>query len=542
MSPARWFALAVGCAAAAAILIQVPQALHFADPRSNGIPVHLNADEYVYLARVEESLSGRPAQSAEAFVGDSSLQGTQPALLERAIGVVFRPTGLRAAAVLQIMDSIVVFFLFLVVFGFFRTCGFHGGAALTGTLLLCAIEFNTLNRPVHPAPSVLLVFLTLLCIAQGAKGRPALSVLGGLLLGILFGDYFWSWTFAWAWVGIDVFWEFLEWWRTGSSNAKKRMMFLALSMGIGAIATLPFFIPFLGMFHHPSYAEAAFRSGLHPSRLPESLPYSVLFLAMTGGTLATLWTHYERLRPYRMGIVTLLTGFTVMHQELLHGIVFNFVSHYLLSLAIAALCCLLLAWTVRTRALLVAGLAAAVYLSALAYDGRWVLKQFTVQPSDFQEQHFATLLPVLDALPRQTILSDPESLAFVAGATKHDIVYSVYLKNILMPHTAIAERFCLTQIPVPPNQRNIEKREWLIYPDAVSAFPGEPWVKEKELEMIRNACLDVESHPAEFLRTYRVSYILWDEEKHPEWNLKALGVPLEKTATGSGWSLWSIKR
>ncbi len=540
MTSRLWFVSAIGSALFAAVLIQVPQWIHQQDARYQGIPVHLNADEYVYLARVEEALTGRPEQTGDAFIGDASLKGTQPALVERVIGTVFAPTGWRAATVLQVLDSLVVFLFVLTLFGFFHVCGFSGGLALLGAVLVSLIEFNTLNRPVHPAPSFLLVFLTLFCIAKGYGGRPLFSVIGGILLGLLFGDYFWSWTFAWAWIALLILWEIAEWYRTRSSTSLTHLQWLGLSCAVGAVVTIPFLIPFAEMFHHPSYADAAFRSGLHPSRVPESWIYSILFATMTGGVLLSLYQNYERLRPYRFAIVTLLTGFVVMHQEFVHGIVFNFVSHYLLALAVAAMCCFLLAVRFRTPALVVTGLAASLYLAALAYDGRWVLKQFQPQPANFAEQHFSTLLPVLHALPRTTILSDPESLAFIAGATHHDVPYSVYLKNVLIPHTEIAERFCLTQLPVEPANRLIEKREWLIYPDAVSAYRNEAWVRQKELEMVGNACLRADRKPAEFLSTYGISYVLWDEEKHPEWKLKRLQVPLERVSSGSGWSLWKV--
>ena len=81
------------------LIIQIPQWIYSLDSRYHGIPVHLNSDEGVYLARVEEALTGRPMQAAEAFIGDPAIKGTQPAILEHVTGVLFSWSGWRAATV-----------------------------------------------------------------------------------------------------------------------------------------------------------------------------------------------------------------------------------------------------------------------------------------------------------------------------------------------------------------------------------------------------------------------------------------------------------
>ena len=147
-----------------------------------------------------------------------------------------------------------------------------------------------------------------------------------------------------------------------------------------------------------------------------------------------------------------------------------FVSHYVFFLVLSAVGVLLLAWSVRSRSLLFAAACAFVYLSGVAYDNRAVVRQFRIDDRAFNEQHFATLLPVLDALPRATILSDKKTSAFLAGSTHRDVVHSVYLKNALISNEEIAERYCLTQLPLPPEERHIATHAWLVWPDANGAF------------------------------------------------------------------------
>ncbi len=522
-----------------ALVMQVPQWLHMRDARYQGVLVHLNSDEAVYLAHLEEALTGRPQQSTEAIVGDAELMGTHTALLERIEAAFFAATGWRAATVEQMMDSIFPPLIFLALVLLFSLCGVSRGAAYLGALAFVFVEFYSLNRPVQPRGSFLLLILACSGIIAGLDRRIIFGMFGGALLGILIGIYFWAWTFGWLWLGLVGLFEVIVWAKPRSVQSKKRVLRVLLFGLIGAIAAIPALSEWWRIAHHPLYEFAAFRSGMHPSRLPESLPYSVLFTVMVAGVLRSLWSQWGAMRRYRFLALTVLAGFIAIHQQLVHGIVFNFVSHYLFSLVVCAVSVVLLAHALRTRVLMISACAAIIYLAALTYDGRHVFKQFTVTAERFSEQHFATLLPILDDLSRATILSDPETSLFLAASTHHDVPYTMYLKNVLMTHEEIAERFCLTQIPVPPDERHLGE-QMPIYPDSDSAFNDDPLVHQQEVEMVTAACAKADRDPVGELTSFHVHYILWDEQRKPEWKLDRLRIALKKVAEAPGWSLWSF--
>lgn len=514
---------------------------------ARGIPVQLNSDEDVYLARVQEALGGRLGQVAEAMVGDSALHGSQFALLEQIIGTVFRFTGWNAPAVLQFMDSVVGFAVFLLLYLFFRGCGFARWVSLAGAALFVVAHLAGLSRPIHQGGSFSVALAALCALQRGVGGRKGLLALSGALMGLLVGIYVWAWTYVWLWWGLLFVFEAVCWfaaWRQEQSGGEHRARTLRLIVAglIGVLAALPFLYQLWVLGQHPLYDLAVFRSGMHPGRAPESWVYSALFLTMAGGVLAAQWRHPARLAPHRFAVITVLTATIAIHQQVVHGIIFNFVSHYLYGLLTAAIGVLLLTWTLRLRTLLIAGVAAAVYVSALTYDGRWVVSQFMPVPERFSEQHFATLLPVLNAMPRVRILSDADTSAFIAGSTRHDIVYSVYLKNVLIPHDEIAERYCLTQTALSPELRHIAEQEHLVYPDAVSVFKNDTSVREREVAMVEAACAAIDHIPKVALERYGVDYVLWDEQRQPAWSLNRLGVPLINEAQGEGWSLWEIKQ
>jgi hypothetical protein len=533
-----------------AILIQIPQQIYLRSPASKGLPVQLNSDEGVYIARVEEALNGRGDQAAEAFIGASNLPGSQTALLERAIGTAFRFTGFRAMTVLQIMDSIVIVGLFLLLFWFFRLSGFRELPSYFGALAFILIELYNINRPIHQGASFCLVLLSLCFLLRGfgigpllcqgfggqvGKKSIVMGVAGSFLLGILIGVYFWAWTFAWTWAAILVL-SLLFTRKTEKISGR----LIVTYAGIAVFSGLPAIFELLALRRHPFFAEAVFRSGIYYSHLPESWPYSILFALMVIGVLMAMRTT-DILQKHRSAIVTVVTCFILIHQQVIHGTVFNFVSHYLFAMAVAAMGMILLVWHERERWLILSAGAACIYLAALAYDGRYVIDQFTVLPSRFSEQHLADVLPVLDQIPRSRILTDPDTSMFIAGFTKHDVVYDLYLKNVLLSHQAIAERYCVTQLALPPSEWKIAERQHLIYPDANSAFKNDPSVREREVAMVQEACTRLSKDPQAALQKFGVQYVLWDKKRQPAWDLKRLKVALEEVGNEEGWLLWKIK-
>lgn len=520
----RWLLIVLGWCAALALLLEAPQLLRILRPEYRGILPTLNADEDVYRARVQEALSGRPGLAAEAFVGDPAIRGTQPAVLEAGIGILFLPLGWSAPAVLQALDAVIPPLLFLAIVAFLGLSGLPRAYAVAGAIAFTLLELYNLNRPIHQAGSTLVVFTAFDGILLGLRSRrPLPAIAGGALLGVTFGMTFWPWSFAWTWWGLMLLWAIAV-----APHARRMLLWAGAA---GSVVALPFLLDLNGASHHPAWADAVFRSGMHPGRLPESGAYSALFLIMAAGALS--------LRRFTPVIMLVLASTLLIHQQLFHGQVFNFVSHYLLFMAVAAVACVLVALRERHAWPILGALAACVYLLAIGYDGRHVLKQWNPAATDWSSQRFADILPALDELPRARILTDPETSALVASFTPHDVLYSIYLKNVLLTHRQLAEHFCLTQLPVPPEERRIAEREHLLWPDANGAFRN-PAIRAEEVRLVEEVCAELDRDPAGSLRRHGVTTILWDERGRPEWQLDRLQIPLTKVVQAEGWSLWVL--
>ena len=128
---------------------------------------------------------------------------------------------------------------------------------------------------------------------------------------------------------------------------------------------------------------------------------------------------------------------------------------------------------------------------------------------------------------------------FVAGHSRHDVVYALYMKNLLITHQELAKRFCATQIPVSPTDRHLESRT-LIWPDADSAFKNDPDVRKKEISLVSAQCAVADRASADVLKRYGVHYVLWNEERDPEWKPDRFKTKLSPVVEGEGWSLWRI--
>jgi len=555
----KWMLIVSGCALFLGVVLQVPQFLHLIQPESKGILVHLNSDEYQYLARLEEALTGRPEQAAQPYLGDPYAPGMHFALIEQAEGALFRWIGFRAATVFQVMDSVIPILLLLSLLLFFRLAGFSRPRSLLGSALFLLPLFYSLNRPIHQRESFLLVLLTILLIMLALERRSMFcTLLGGVALGVLFGVYLWAWMFAWTYAGLLLLWEFVVWWRQRRhvSFRRSRVGRLILLLIVGIAAASPFLFSMFRAMQNPLYEEMAFRQGMHFTHLPESWIYSAIFLFLS------LFLLFARRRmPTLQGskqyaILFPVAVFVVINQQVVHGHVLAFTSHFTFAIALASVCAFLLSISVfrtgfRTRrgVLLLLSLgASALMIAAIAWDNRPVLTQFIMRPSRFSEQHFSTLLLLLDRMPRTRILSDSTTSAFIAASTQHDIVMSIYLESAFLTHEEIAERVCLGFLPLAPAERRISEQMHLVWPDANAANRSTSLTagrgtdaREREIKLVEEACKRMDSDPKGALKKYGVQYVLWDQLRNPEWNLKRLKVPLTKVGEDEGnWVFYKI--
>ena len=536
-----------------AVLMQGPQIVHMLDERYVGVPVHLNSDEHNYLPRVQEALEGRGDRTHEPIVGDPEIQGLQTALYERVIGTVFRWTGFSAAEVLQILDSVIPVALYLAIVWFLMLCGFSRWEALAGGLLFVVLELYNLGRPVNQRGTFLVAVLAMGGVVQHLhqhRSRRSISsasriwirdcgglLLPALLLGLLPSISFWAASFAWCFSVLYVLSKLLN-----LSKKEDRIQLLksyGLVFGIALLIAIPFILGTLESMRHPLYMEVQYRSGIYHARSPQSLTWSILFLAMSLGVLWKLLSDRVDMQQSHGVLALIFTAFIVINQQVVHGTVMFFNSHYLFGLVLAAIACLVFCFKPQRRSgtVVVSGICALVFLGGIAYDSRSVIAQWTPVAERYSEQHLASTLDVLRKLPRQRILSDPASMNFIASHTHHDVPYWLYLKNTLISDQEYAERYCLPLVGLSKGERDqiIAEERWLLYFEVKDLTEG---LRNREVEIVTAACDSLAKDIGEALEQYEIDLLFWDEVQYPDRDPANLGISLEKLAIGQGWSLW----
>ncbi|MEK7218156.1 MAG: hypothetical protein AAB728_01685, partial [Patescibacteria group bacterium] len=351
---------------------------------------------------------------------------------------------------------------------------------------------------------------------------------------------------AWAWWGLFLLWEGGEWllkdrrgWRSSSR------VLLAAGGVIGVIVAFPFLRQTVQMAQHPLYEVLRFRSGLYSSRLPESWIRSTLFLGMSAGLLGALWKRGTERRHFLPALLAVIAAFVVLNQQVMHGKVLFFSSHYLFPLIFAGVTCFLLSGVLFLQIrrlqppvhilstlrrlkppvtwLLLSFCSSMIFLAGIAWDGRYIFHQWRVTEGNFSEQYLADLLPVLERLPRSRILSDQQSSLFVAGHTRHDVLYSFYLKNVMISDEEFAERSCMTRLLQQPETRSLGQ-VGLLHQEM---FGRDPTLREKDIAFLTRICGRLDRDPAAAIEQYGVQYILWNKAWAPQWNLSRAKVPLE---------------
>ncbi len=526
-------------------LVFAPNALHMSSPLFQGLPITLNSDELSYATHAEEALTGDFGDAGKGITKESRTQPSfHVAPIEEFYGVLFGGLKISAVWLFTILDFVIPTLLALALYALFRTLGFSQRLSLIGITLFCIPQLYSLGRSIQPRDSFLLVILSLVGMLRGMKGERFWGIVGGVLLGILVGTYVWHWMFAWAVWGIllalTVIRPFTKW-------KEKRPTLLNL-LGVGAVGLVfatPFVWLMLSIKGDPAYADTVLRAGLFTWWWPQSSVWSALTLILMFGT-AVLWKETKWKRENLPLAALPLAAFVALNQNLVHGHYLSFRSHLVFCIALTTVVALL--WILRERkrsvaALCTAGSAVAL-LSLITWDNSGILNQWRVVPGRFAQQHLAAAFAKLEELPRSVILSDPETELLLAAHTKHDVLYTAYLQHTLVNNGEIAERFCLTQLPVPAKDRHYEQQTVLVYGNAIGT-QLDPVIREdlrrKDLALVRDTCAKADAEePAEIFKRYGVQYLLWNERTNPLWNPRNLRLPMSKSASGVGWSLWQL--
>lgn len=500
-------------------------------------------DESQYIMRIRDAMERPWTDVSNAITsGPDAPRGLQMTLLETLAGSLFAWTGFSATA-LTVLLSVLLAPLSTVFLSLLAArLGATRRLALLFAFVYFILLFGPLRRVVHQSWSLPYVFGTLLLMLAWSRGPMRLRTISlGILLGLVPGVYFWAWTYLWAVFGILTALVVGERLLHREYKIVQSTLFHACGAGLIAIVTaLPFFTLMWLNAHHPAAAETSIRSSLIHAREFESVRRSLVLLILTAST--ALWA--VRFADWRRTIPLLsfvLALFIVVHQQFVHGLVLSYWTHYYpyVSAVSVLLIAVILSSPRRGIVEYCVMLAACVFLIGAFNDYKGRASFASPLPRYSQYQHLAGLVAALQADPKkETVLADRDVSLIIGNSTKHDVVFTPFLRHVLVSDRELAERYCLTELPkgIPPDT------EWLAHDIEELSAAGQTSteaVLQKDIVITRDACAWVASHPREALRKYGVTELAWDERNHPDWRInQKLFMPLGK---GPEWSLWILR-
>ncbi len=530
----------LGVALLFALGAAVPYVLHTFHPSFEGLTIIRDKDFGNYYSRLERALSGFPSEADNGItpVG-SGIEGGQIAGLEIALGVFLGWLGIPAPTLSVILTPLFVFLLFLLFHFLFRTLEFSPPWALGMTSLYFFLLFPVVSRVMHPGWSFVPAIAALIAFLHFWK-HPSLplALLTGLLLGMLPYIYFWSFSYVWAVAGSAVLLHYIT--RPLKNDlhtfTPSHSLFLVVLL-VTFFVALPFFLHTWELMQHPLYLETARRAGFLFTRSVES-PMRSILLALQVGLFLSLWKQERQNWRYLATLSLLLGVFLAMHQNIVHGTLLMFSSHFYPHLVLGSLVAGAYVLLHRVPLLPRVGVAgiAVLFLAGAAYDYLPGYRFFVPKEEDFQDQYLRRPIKLLrENGTRDVVLTDAHTGRVLTSFTDEGIIYTTHARHLLLSDAELAERFCLSELFLgsPPNPYRSLYIEYTPVLDSLK-------MRERERVLVGEACERVRSDPLPWLRKYGVTHILWNQEGKPQWSMTRYSLPLTVLEASNTWLLLSL--
>ncbi|TSC80413.1 MAG: hypothetical protein G01um101425_67 [Candidatus Peregrinibacteria bacterium Gr01-1014_25] len=505
------------------------------DPAYRGLIPYNGPEEAMYLLRTQEALlhPWNGIVSNGVWSGIGAPPGMQMAGGEHLIGLFLGWTGIAAPYVVLALTALIAPLILVLTSLLARRWGLPPVWALaSGVLVFWLVAFG--HRFFHPGFSLPLVLAALIALSTwwDRPGRHS-SVLAGALLGAGVHLYFWSWTFLWVTAGLLAL----------ACIADRRLpqrpgllRSLPLLGGVTVLVALPAIAQMVEARAHPAYTETAVRVGLVASRGLES-PVRSLLTALFA--LALLWSMRHAWRRYGVLLASSVALAIVYSQQLIHGLVISFSSHYYQYVCVIALLGAFVALRVRPRAVStwVAVGIAGLFIAGGVHDYGKRIDHF-MRP-ETSHQHLASALDALRDGTVDTVLADRWTADLVASYTEDDVVFTEYTELLLIADDDYRQRYCLSEMYAP---RPLPVDDLVVFAEArLRVVRGQEAQEEYDASVaaVRDVCERIRRDPKDALQRVGVTKLLWDEKRRPAW--KPDGNVFVKVSQGDGWSLWGIR-
>lgn len=520
-----------------ALIIALQPLLGFFDPSFRGLLPYGGSEEGMYMLRTQHALL-HPFTDASngVWTGDDAPSGPQVPGLEETIGAFLFWTGVPAPWIVFFLTVLIAPLIIPLGVALNRRVGANWILSITAAVFYFGlIGFG--RRYFHPGFSLPVVMGTLLLLWRWYE-QPTIrrAVFAGLLLGFSTGVYLWAWTFLYAVAGLLCIALVAD---PSIQNKKAYLKTLPFAVLATALTGGPTLIRMFFVRLHPLFEETSVRIGLVHTRLPESVLRSVLtvMLAVVAFWIFRKSEHRKKFLP----LLCIIAALAVMYnQQIVHGTVMSFSSHYIMYLYLAAI--LLITAVVsqrifRWQGVLLIALCALPLIAAVPDHPKRYYAFMPPRPEFMLYQHLAPALKQLEG--HQTVLTDRKSADIIASYTDHDVAFTEYAGFLLITDEEYAERACLSEIFAP---QPIDYEGLVVHAEEKLKVIRGQQTEEKYQQKVHEAnavCDAVRSDPQMYMGKYGVTRILWNQKERPEWRIDE--TLFTQIAEGEGWALYRVR-
>ena len=532
-----------------AIMISYPQIQFRFNESYQGIDMTLGDAEDFYQTRIQEVRDGNFSLASPFFRESKEEPYSLPPLadiLSALLGKLFFLDLNNTVFLTRIFFS---FLLFLAIYSFIHlffnekltalaasTMVFFGNTLLSryGLLKLLSgnglrTDFLNFSRIPHPLISsfFFFTFLSLFWLFLERK-KWYFGALSGLFLGLSFYIYFYTWTFLYVFSGILILFFFFrkDW------QAIKRVIFVIL---LSLFVAVPYFINFYQTSIHQNYLEFQQRFGVVEGRAPILGVVAILIF-----TVSLLFFSRKYRNKYFFLLALAVTPLIVINQQVITGKILypaHYHWYYNVPLAIIFLVVIFLnklsgMKTVKLKK------AAAVFIIILALGNGFMIQNASYaknEKSFVEKQRYGPVLEWLDknTQKEEVVLADPEFSRYIP----------IYTSLNVASHLAAFHYLPVTQERLLDNGFLTYKLDGIKSEEAKDVFFQDRaqisfgiyglYYREREkiggyddipdkvlLELVSMYQAFFAQPIEEYLKKYRVKYVLWDAEAHPRWALE----------------------
>ncbi|MDP3999622.1 MAG: hypothetical protein Q8P76_03475 [bacterium] len=530
---------------------------HYFDPAYQGIEFFGSDAEDDYLAQIQEVYDGHWF-SGNLYWADQKgapypLQFLSPFL----VGMFGKILGISAIGVNLLTKFVLPFFLTIVIYLFFEAITKRKDWALVMAVFIMLTQatwaflnpgswasillrgefpgtdpgFLNYARPINPQVSSFFFFGYLLCLWKflfeefSSKKKIFLGIGSGLILGLSFYTYFFSYSFLLAFTGILFLWFLYK-------KDRKQIKKILIVVGLAVIIGIPYFLSLAEFLQSPLYENLASIQGVLYNR-------QFIFSRVWWGVFLLLLVFYRRLPDnFRAFVLPLwIAGFFVTNQQLITGRTAPVPSHYhwyfVAPLGGALLIYLFLLNLERLGAAIISKITAVIILLIFIYSG------FLFQKDSYSvgRDYWAGLQRYRPALswfqknaPAESVVFANEDLADLLSVyTSHNVYFTNKITNYLADPRRLKDSYFIYFFLDGANQNNAREYFYSHRGDIGNHFFGHYYRKTGGCygcfpdSLLDGLILEYQDFLkkdfASELKKYRLDYVIWNRVQDPSWNM-----------------------